>query len=237
MEFLYGIILKLKENYIFILLFILLIVINDALILSDLYSIKLDTGCNVISQEKTFDEDSSKTNKMYVDVKGLVKKPGVYEVNDSMTVNDVIKIAGGLKKGASTKNINLSKKVKDEMVIIISSLKEIKKQNNVNNNITLNQGIINDAIINEDEFALIKKQDASLVVSSDPLDSVQSSNLININQASLGELQTLTGIGESKARAIIEYRNNNRFNKIEDIMNVLGIGEALFEKIKDHISV
>ena len=209
MEFLYGIILKLKENYIFILLFILLIVINDALILSNLYSIKLDAGSNVISQEKTFDEDSSKTNKMHVDVKGLVKKPGVYEVNDSMTVNDVIKIAGGLKKGASTKNINLSKKVKDEMVIIISSLKEIKKQNNVNNNTTLNQGIINDAMINEDEFALIKKQDTSLVVSSDLLGNVQSSNLININQASLSELQTLTGIGESKARAIIEYRNNN----------------------------
>ncbi|HPZ24249.1 MAG TPA: ComEA family DNA-binding protein, partial [Bacilli bacterium] len=60
---------------------------------------------------------------------------------------------------------------------------------------------------------------------------------ININTATIEELQTLTGIGESKAKAIIEYREKTPFVKIEDIKNVTGIGDSLFEKIKDNISV
>ncbi len=58
---------------------------------------------------------------------------------------------------------------------------------------------------------------------------------ININEATLEELKTLTGIGEATAKKIIEYRKNNTFNDIEDIMNVPGIGESKFENIKDEI--
>ena len=61
---------------------------------------------------------------------------------------------------------------------------------------------------------------------------------ININTASVQELDTLNGIGEAKAKAIFEYRNSNgNFSKIEDIMNVSGISETLFEKIKAFITV
>ena len=64
------------------------------------------------------------------------------------------------------------------------------------------------------------------------------SSLININTAGVNELLTLPGIGESKANAIIAYRNDNgRFKKIEDIMNISGIKEAAFNKIKDNICV
>ena len=58
---------------------------------------------------------------------------------------------------------------------------------------------------------------------------------ININTATKDELMTLTGIGESKADKIIEYRNSNKFNTIEDIKNISGIGESIFNKIKDSI--
>ena len=62
--------------------------------------------------------------------------------------------------------------------------------------------------------------------------------VININNAGIGELSTLVGIGESKAQAIIKYREDNgKFTKIEDIMNVSGIGEKAFEKIKDFITI
>ena len=68
--------------------------------------------------------------------------------------------------------------------------------------------------------------------------NVVTNNLININKASKEELMTLTGIGESKAIAIIKYReDNNGFKDISEIMNVSGIGEALYNKIKDSITV
>ena len=64
-----------------------------------------------------------------------------------------------------------------------------------------------------------------------------SGDLININTASVNELTTLSGIGESKANAIVEYRKNKPFVKIEDIVNVEGISNNLFNKIKDKITV
>ena len=74
--------------------------------------------------------------------------------------------------------------------------------------------------------------------SSNSINDNVSSSKININTASIHELDTLNGIGEAKAKAIFEYRNNNgNFIKIEDIMNVSGISESLFEKIKDFITV
>ncbi|MWV63071.1 DNA-binding protein [Helicobacter saguini] len=60
---------------------------------------------------------------------------------------------------------------------------------------------------------------------------------VNINIASEKELTTLNGIGPSKAKAIIEYRNKTRFKNKEDIMNVKGIGQGLYDKIKDEIIV
>lgn len=64
------------------------------------------------------------------------------------------------------------------------------------------------------------------------------SKKININKASKEELKSLTGIGDAKADAIIEYRENNgRYQKIEDIMKITGIKDAMFNKIKDNISV
>ena len=70
------------------------------------------------------------------------------------------------------------------------------------------------------------------------MNSNNLSDLININTASLEQLMTLSGIGESKARSIISYRKENgNFNEIEDITKVSGIGQALYEKIKDYITV
>lgn len=216
MEFLYALILKIKENYYFILIFILLIVINDAIILSDFYSLK-NNEVKIIDNTKLNETVKDDTKDLFVDIKGEVKKEGVYKVTSGMTVNDVIKLAGGLKKSAFTKNINLSKRVFDEMVIIVYSKSSLN--NNVNNN-------KNDALIKNEEKALISSSNSSSNLS-----------LVNINTASIDELLTLSGIGNSKAEAIIKYRESNKFNTIDDIKNISGIGDSLFEKIKDYISV
>ncbi|MBP3223691.1 MAG: DUF655 domain-containing protein [Campylobacter sp.] len=60
---------------------------------------------------------------------------------------------------------------------------------------------------------------------------------INLNTATKDELMALPGIGEAKADAIIEYRKNNKFNSIDEIKNIKGIGEKRFEAIKDDLSV
>ena len=64
----------------------------------------------------------------YCDIKGSVKSPGVYEIKENSTINDIIKLAGGLTKNADTNSINLSKKVTDEMVIYIFNKNELKKE-------------------------------------------------------------------------------------------------------------
>ena len=70
-----------------------------------------------------------KDDLVYVDIKGAVKKPGVYKINSDKKIIDVITMAGGLMENANTDNINLSRKVTDEMVIIIYTNEEVKNSN------------------------------------------------------------------------------------------------------------
>ena len=177
---------------------------------------------NTINNDIAFVDEvvttTNNTNTFYVDIKGAVKKPGVYQVNDSMIVNDLIKLAGGLNKNAYTKNINLATKLKEGMVIYIYNKNELTNStsNIIKSDITCTTQII--------EY-------------KDNQTTSVSDGLININTASKEDLMTLTGIGESKAIAIIEYRNKTPFKTIEDLMNVSGIGESAFAKIKSSITV
>ena len=159
---------------------------------------------------------TTKTEMIFVDIKGSVNKPGVYKFNINDRVIDAINKAGGLTKNANTNNINLSQKLTNEMVIYVYSDDEIKKGNN---KLTCNTLCENNII--------------------EVNNCVENTNkdLININTATLEELLTLPGIGESKAKSIIEYREENKFKNIEELMNVNGIGESLFEQIKNKITI
>ena len=157
--------------------------------------------------------------KVIVDIKGMVASPGVYEVDSSARVNDVISLAGGLIEGADTSHINLAKIVTDEMTIIIYSKEEILEKYKNEICICDCPDITNDACINTER-------------------TEENNILININTASKEELMTISGIGQSKAESIIKYREENGlFNTIDDIKNVSGIGETLFEEIKNYITV
>lgn len=173
---------------------------------------------------ESIDEENNvmeEINKVVVDIKGMVASPGVYEVDSSARVNDVIKLAGGLKEGADTSVINLAKIVSDEMTIIIYSSEEILQKYKDEVCICNCPEITNDACINDSN-----------------VNNSEHNKLVNINTASKEQLMTITGIGESKADTIIKYREENgNFKSIEDIQNVSGIGVSLFEKIKDYITV
>lgn len=216
------------------------LVIIALIIMSIIFNItrstdNIETSDMIIAQQEEEDITNIKSNKstditkVKVDIKGAIAKPGVYEVNSDYRVIDVIKLAGGLKSNANTNYINLSSKVTDEMVIWIYTTKEIS-------DFKLQQSSTQ---------YMIEKCNCPVVDNTTCLNSNKSSNdskgqnsIININTATLDELTTLDGIGESKAKSIIEYRTKNGpFKNIQEIMNVSGIGESAYNKIKERIEV
>lgn len=174
----------------------------------------------------TFNETTNKTTsevfeKNYIDIKGSVKNPGVYEFKKNDRVIDAINMAGGLLKNANTSNINLSQKLVSEMVIYVMNNSEIKNGSKV---------------ISCDTKCKTEVIEVNNCVEEKKLET--SKNKININTATVEDFTSLSGIGEAKAKSIVEYRNiNGNFKSIEDIKNISGIGEALFNKIKDNIVV
>lgn len=169
---------------------------------------------NTVEEEIVTDIEKNDTiNLIKVEIKGLVKNPGVYEISENSRVIDVINKAGGLLEDASTQNLNLSKKIVDEDVIIVNS-KEMEESN------------LND-YVNSNTNTSINTQNKNV-----------SDGLISINNATIEELETLPQVGEKKAIAIIEYRNQNGpFKSLDEIMNVSGIGDKIYSKIKDYIKL
>lgn len=139
---------------------------------------------------------------IYVDVKGAVKAPGLYEAKQGERVMDIIERANGFTSEADENAINLAERVEDEMIVYIPKLGEESKS------------------INGDTG---KNGDAALV---------------NINEADSSQLLTLPGIGEAKASAIMEYREQNGgFKDAAELKEISGIGEKTFEKLKELITV
>ena len=180
-----------------------------------------------LKKEET--EKKEEIPKVTVDIKGAITSPGVYEVEEGKRIQDVIQLANGLKDNADVSLINLSKKVEDEMVIVIYTKEEIlafqEKKNSSSSSTPITEcpeePIINDACISE---GLSENQE-----------SVETKK-VSINQSDLATLMTLPGIGESKAQAIISYREQNGgFQSLEQLKNVSGIGEAVYAKLEAFI--
>lgn len=172
-------------------------------------------------------KEEVKEENIIVDIKGEIKKPGVYNIKVGSRVNDLINEAGGLSKNANTRFINLSKRLEDGEVIVIYSNKEINDAKK-NDKLEVSAPCVCEEV----------KNDACYNDNNTNNKTNNSSKIVNINTASIQELTVLNGIGESKAKAIVNYRDKNgKFKTIKDIMNVSGISETLFSKIKDYITV
>lgn len=168
---------------------------------------------NKTSNDK--DDNNEEENKIVVHITGAVKIPGVVRLAEGARIEDAIDKAGGLTEDANIINVNLAFVLEDGTKIRIPS-------NSDEENFTEENILSIDSGEGIDGFSNLKKNEVA----------------ININKANEQDLQTLQGIGPSLASKIITYRNENgNFKNIEDIKKVSGIGESIFENIKDKIYV
>ena len=181
-------------------------------------------------------KEEKETETFTVDIKGSIQKPGVYTVEAGKRVMDVIHEAGGLLENANTSLINLSKKIQDEMVIIIYSNEQIEELLKKDEKIVYQIVEVEKECPDNRNQACIQKKSKEEEKEENE-ENKEEQKKININTATEEELTTIPGIGASKAANIIAYRTSFPFATIEQIKEVSGIGEALFEKIKDYIMV
>lgn len=158
----------------------------------------------------SIDTDSAVIKDIKVYVCGAVQRPDVYEISADSRIVDAVSAAGGFAIDAYPEAMNLAETVSDGSRIYVPTKEEV------------------------DALAVVYSDTGS--GSGDTTND--STGRVNINTATLEELTTLPGIGDTRARAIIDYREQNgAFGNIEDIMQVTGIKEKSFSKIKDSICV
>lgn len=146
---------------------------------------------------------------IYVDIKGAVKVPGIYQLKNQQRIWDALALAlaGGVSEEADTTQVNYAQKVKDQMIIYVP-----KKGEPV-------------------------AQSLETLQESAPAQQNQEEK-INLNTATEAELQTISGIGAKKAQEIIRFRDEQGpFKTVEELKNVPGIGEKTVERLKDMLTV
>lgn len=158
------------------------------------------------TNNKNMSNKENSMEKVYVDIKGAVEHPNVYQMLSTERVIDALNKAK-LSKNADVSQINLSEKLIDQKLIYVPTKGEPPHTiRNNNSPITSNQNSEN-------------KQ-------------------VNLNNATESELKGVPGIGPTKAKEIINYREQNgRFDKIDDLKKIKGFGEKTFEKLKEYFTI
>jgi competence protein ComEA len=152
-----------------------------------------------------------------VHVTGEVNDPGVYVVEPGMIVADAIELAGGLTAQADVDRVNLALRLRDGLQVFVPALGET-------------------VVLPTEPAPMMDNgnDEVELPAAAPPAPGEK----INLNTASLEELDSLPGVGPSTAQSIIDYRTQNGpFARIEDVMNVPGIGEGKFNEMKELITV
>jgi len=178
-----------------------------------------EEGTNKIQEEEKVNnlEEIKSTEIILVHITGEVRNWGVIELEEGSRIIDAVNKAGGFTKDADTSKVNLAYVLSDGVKI------------NIPNKIEENSAI-------EKEYIIADSGDN--VITEENKMKKSNNSLVNINEATQTELETLPGIGPSIALKIISYREEKgKFSSIEDIKNVSGIGENKFESIKELICV
>ncbi|MES9736806.1 helix-hairpin-helix domain-containing protein [Peribacillus frigoritolerans] len=161
--------------------------------------------------EQSVNESAAEPEIIKVDVKGAVKSPGIFTAQAGDRVIDLISSAGSFTEKADTDKVNFAQIIEDQMVIYVPEIGEEDKGN---------------------------LENIQVGTSGDAVTKGTSGGLVNLNTATKEDLQTLTGIGPSKAEAILEYRETvGKFKEVDELKQVTGIGDKTFERLRDSISV
>ncbi len=175
--------------------------------------------------EKETEKETEET--IIVHVSGAVNIEGIVELDSGSRIANAIEKAGGVKENADMTDINLAYPLEDGMKIHIPT-KEETSANNENTSI--------ESYVTSSSGGVNSKESTNSTQGNSTTNT--SSKKVNINTASQEELDSLPGIGPSIATKIIDYREQNgKFNSIEEIKEVSGIGDAKYDKIKDSITV
>lgn len=160
-----------------------------------------------------------------VQVSGAVLEPGIYDVPASCRVEEAIAAAGGLTENADSERVNLVRKVRDGMQIRVPVQKAARTSRTQRKNAQAKSGLGESA----------SGKSGSVKAGSGRNNSMLQ--IVRINSASVSELQQLPGIGPALAQRIIETRSGGRFNSVEDLLRVPGIGKAKLAKLRDYVEV
>ena len=173
-----------------------------------------ESGSDSEKQETETDKEKAEKaepDRIQVYVCGAVANPGVYTLSQGSRVYEAVAMAGGLLETADEKALNQARELTDGEQVTVLTVEEIKS-------------------------GAMAGQDPGTVQQGSSSDG--SGGKENLNTADESMLMTIPGIGESRAAAIIAYREKNgRFETIEEIMEIEGIKEKMFEKIRDSITV
>ena len=182
---------------------------------------------NTVSiQEEQKPTEAVSTNKIYVHICGAVENPGVYELDAGSRVYEVIEAADGFTEKACENYVNQAELLQDGQKISIPTVEEVEQAKA--------EGSFQETWTSGGADGQVEQNRSTQTTA----DTGGSSGLVNINTATESELCSISGIGASRAAAIVEYRQENgNFASIEDIMKVSGIKEGTYEKIKDMITV
>lgn len=159
-------------------------------------------------------ENQGKESVVYVHVCGQVNVPGVYELPEGSRIYEAVAAAGGMTKQAAGERLNQAAAVEDGQQIYVLSKEEVAKD------------------------AESAGGEAGVLDASIPGMPQAEDGKVNLNTATAEELMTLSGIGEAKAEAILRYREEHGgFQKVEELMEVEGIKEGVFHKIKEQVKI
>lgn len=162
------------------------------------------------TEEKQQEELPEDREMIYVDICGAVCHPGVYQLESGSRVFQLLELAGGCREDAALERINQADLLTDGQKIRIYTW---------------------------DEIAEMEEQGVEIMDDSEQT-SGSDSKTVNINQATKEELMELKGIGETRAEAILAYRQEHgSFSSVEELMQVDGIKGKTYEKLKDQIRI
>lgn len=210
---------------------IIAIILTILVVIAYYYFYLRDTTEEISNQDlevNNTQENNQKNETIVVHISGAVNIEGIVELDLGSRIANAIEKAGGIKENADMTDINLAYPLEDGMKIYIPTKEETEANKN-------NENTPAESYVNASSGGVNSKETTNSTQSNT---SDTSSKKVNINTATQEELDTLPGIGPSIASKIIDYREQNgKFNSIEEIKEVSGIGEAKYEKIKDSITI